>query len=143
MKNKSFFQRTRTMFSLVTGMLWNVGPLYLYRHRMSRCQPMSEKVRCRWLIRKSAGTDSVFLGQFCRDLKEQKGFKRLGWVGYCWGGALAVLLAGENSPLDTSICFHPGTLTVKNFEDIRKPFMLVCSEGAHANPSLSDRSSAS
>ncbi|BGP34208.1 hypothetical protein JCM10296v2_006023 [Rhodotorula toruloides] len=108
MKNKSFLQRTWTLISLVSAMLVKVGPRYLYRHRMSRCVPLAEK--------------------FCRDLREQKGFKRLGCIGYCWGGALAVLLAGEDSPLDTAICFHPGNLTVKNFEDIRRPFMLVCSE---------------
>ncbi|BGP26577.1 hypothetical protein JCM10295v2_005530 [Rhodotorula toruloides] len=102
MKNKTFLERTLIKISLISGMLLKVGPRYFLRHRMSRC--------------------------FCRDLKEQNGFKRLGWIGYCWGGALAVLLSGENSPLDTSICFHPGTLTVKNFEDIRRPFMLVCSE---------------
>ncbi|GJN92376.1 hypothetical protein Rhopal_005406-T1 [Rhodotorula paludigena] len=61
-------------------------------------------------------------------LKTKMGYQRLGLVGYCFGGSIAVWLAASDSPIDVSVCYHPSRLTLQDFEAIRKPFMLVCAE---------------
>lgn len=71
--------------------------------------------------------------QFCRSLKEQKGFKSLGFVGYCFGGTVSVFLARADSPVDACVCFHPGGPNVAEWEKIAKPFCLVCPEGEFAD----------
>ncbi|GAA5991761.1 hypothetical protein JCM10908_001127 [Rhodotorula pacifica] len=108
MAAKPFLTRVRITLSTIWAFLYKIGPRFLSRHSMGHVEPIADK--------------------FCRDLKEQKGFKRLGWVGYCFGGTLAVLLAKEGSPIDVSVCFHPGGPSASNWSSIAKPFMLVCSE---------------
>ncbi|KWU44382.1 hypothetical protein RHOSPDRAFT_34174 [Rhodotorula sp. JG-1b] len=68
---------------------------------------------------------------FCRALKTEKGYKRLGFVGYCYGGVLSILLAAEQSPTDVSVCAHPGKLDLADFENVRKPVAIVLAEQDH------------
>lgn len=83
--------------------------------------------------RKKYSIDNVRPGveAFCRALKTEKGYKRLGFVGYCYGGVLSVLLAAEQSPTDVSVCAHPGKLDLADFENVRKPLAMVLAEQDH------------
>ncbi|KWU45863.1 hypothetical protein RHOSPDRAFT_32336 [Rhodotorula sp. JG-1b] len=109
MATKPFLTRMRIMAGAVWSFGFKIGPRFLARHSMGHVEPIADK--------------------FCRDLKEQKGFKILGFVGYCFGGTLSVLLAKRDSPLDACVCFHPGGPSPRAWKNIAKPFMLVCSEG--------------
>ncbi|TKA52087.1 hypothetical protein B0A53_04747 [Rhodotorula sp. CCFEE 5036] len=108
MAAKPFLTRMRIMAGAVWSFGFKIGPRFLARHSMGHVEPIAVK--------------------FCRDLKEQKGFKSLGFVGYCFGGTLSVLLAKRDSPLDACVCFHPGGPSPTAWKNIAKPFMLVCSE---------------
>ncbi|GAA5990019.1 hypothetical protein JCM10908_002422 [Rhodotorula pacifica] len=83
--------------------------------------------------RKKYSIDNVRPGveQFCRALKSEKGYSQLGFVGYCYGGILAVLLAADASPIDVSVCAHPGKLDLADFERVRKPLAMVLAEEDH------------
>ncbi|GAA6016104.1 hypothetical protein JCM8202_005411 [Rhodotorula sphaerocarpa] len=108
MANKPFYHRWRITLGAVWAFGFKLGPRFLSRHGMSHVVPIAEK--------------------FCRNLKDQKGFKSLGFVGYCFGGTVSVFLARADSPVDACVCFHPGGPNVAEWEKIAKPFCLVCPE---------------
>lgn len=39
------------------------------------------------------------------------------------------MLAAEQSPIDVSVCAHPGKLDLADFENVRKPVAMVLAEG--------------
>ncbi|KAL8277762.1 hypothetical protein RQP46_009884 [Phenoliferia psychrophenolica] len=85
-----------------------VGPMFLYRHRMSVMMPMIEK--------------------FAVDLKAEKGIEHIGLVGYCLGGKLATFLASSATlPLKAVVVAHPAPLAASDFATVKAPFALVCS----------------
>lgn len=51
---------------------------------------------------------------------------------YCFGGMIGVHLAKDPSPIDVVVALHAGSVTAKDFAEIRKPFALICSEGVFA-----------
>ncbi|POY76206.1 hypothetical protein BMF94_0401 [Rhodotorula taiwanensis] len=84
--------------------------------------------------RKKYSIDAVRPGveAFCRALKSDEiGFSRIGFVGYCYGGILAVLLASQDGPVDASVCAHPGKLDLADWERVREPLALVLAEKDH------------
>ncbi|GAA5869157.1 hypothetical protein JCM3774_003967 [Rhodotorula dairenensis] len=108
MASKPFLTRLRIKAGAVWAFAYKIGPRFLLRHSMGHVEPIAEK--------------------FCRSLKEEKGFVKLGYVGYCFGGTLSILLAKAESPIDACVCFHPGGPSPAAWTKIAKPFMLVCSE---------------
>ncbi|GAA6029033.1 hypothetical protein JCM8097_001561 [Rhodosporidiobolus ruineniae] len=66
--------------------------------------------------------------KFINFLKAEHGYQRIGWVGYCWGGGLAIRLATADSPVDVAICAHPGGITSEHFKAVSKPVALICAE---------------
>ncbi|GAA5969545.1 hypothetical protein JCM11641_008152 [Rhodosporidiobolus odoratus] len=76
-----------TLASILYGFVWKVGPSWFARHKTGHVAGLAEK--------------------FCKALKNERGYERLGWVGYCCGG---------------------GRSSAENFEAVRKPFALICAE---------------
>ncbi|GAA5889277.1 hypothetical protein JCM6882_000693 [Rhodosporidiobolus microsporus] len=108
MNNKPWYSRWYTLASVLYGFVFKVGPTYLRKHSIPHTTALSDK--------------------FCRDLKAEKGYKRLGWTGYCFGAALAVLLSKEDGPIDVAVGAHPGRIPAADMEAIRKPFAVICAE---------------
>lgn len=135
MAGKPFYQRWRITLGAVWAFGYKMGPRFLSRHGMGHVVPIAEKVRCFAVIALTTCIVDRFTcrPQFCRNLKDQKGFKSLGFVGYCFGGTVSVFLARADSPVDACVCFHPGGPNVAEWEKIAKPFCLVCPEGEFAD----------
>ncbi|KAF8148245.1 dienelactone hydrolase endo-1,3,1,4-beta-D-glucanase [Crassisporium funariophilum] len=64
---------------------------------------------------------------FINLLKEKKDYKKLGVVGYCYGGATAVRLAGTDIVHSAVIC-HPGPFSMAQVNSIKVPTSWVCAE---------------
>ncbi|GAA6049265.1 hypothetical protein JCM3770_005912 [Rhodotorula araucariae] len=109
LKGKSLFQRARFFAAQFWTFFSIIGPRYLLRHSVAHALDLTQK--------------------FCKDLREQKGHSRLGFVGYCYGGAVAVHLAGTPGslkPVDAVVAFHPAPVAAGDFAKIAVPFMLSC-----------------
>ncbi|BGP42287.1 hypothetical protein JCM10449v2_006292 [Rhodotorula kratochvilovae] len=110
-KGKSLYQRLRYYAIQLWTSVRYIGPLYYFRHNLYETRTLTET--------------------FCKNLREQKGHTRLGFVGYCYGGALGVHLAGVRGPLkpvDVVVAFHPAPITPVEFARVQVPFMLSCAE---------------
>jgi hypothetical protein len=85
---------------------------------MARLAAVQEPTVCRASTRYS-GTpiSSPFIGvgrnicwQFIRRMRNEKGYEKIGVVGYCYGGTLAILLGASPTSLVNSIVVaHPGS----------------------------------
>ncbi|POY72332.1 hypothetical protein BMF94_4634 [Rhodotorula taiwanensis] len=108
MAKKPFLTRMAITLGAVWTFGYKIGPRFLARHSMGHVVPLAEK--------------------FCHDLEKEKGFKSLGYVGYCFGGTVSVFLAKADSAVDALVCFHPGGPKPAEWANIAKPFLLVLPE---------------
>jgi len=71
---------------------------------------------------------AVSLVEFANILKGE-GFKKIGALGYCWGGKVVILGAlKEGSPLDAISSVHPSTLSSQDAEGLSVPVGLFASQ---------------
>ncbi|KAJ3977807.1 dienelactone hydrolase endo-1-3,1,4-beta-D-glucanase [Lentinula raphanica] len=66
--------------------------------------------------------------KFVKDLKAEKNYEKLGAVGYCFGGTLAVSMASTDLLNSVVIC-HPGSITPEAVEAMKVPSAWACAEG--------------
>ncbi|KAI0345739.1 dienelactone hydrolase endo-1-3,1,4-beta-D-glucanase [Trametopsis cervina] len=64
---------------------------------------------------------------FVKKLKEEKKYTKIGAVGYCFGGAMAVRL-GSAGLFDAIVIAHPGRVTLAEVEAIKVPSSWACAE---------------
>ncbi|GAA5857130.1 hypothetical protein JCM9279_006019 [Rhodotorula babjevae] len=117
-KGKSFLWRLKYHANALYAFYFGIGPTYLFRHSATHTLSLAEK--------------------FCLDMRKEAGYTRIGFVGYCWGGAHAVHLATSAhvpKPVDVVVAFHPAPIAAKDFKGIGVPFMLSCAgEDAFFDP---------
>ena len=68
--------------------------------------------------------------QFIAKLRKEKGYTKIGAVGYCYGGGVGALIAKSPELVDTVVIAHPGGVTVDVVKAIKVPACWVCAEGA-------------
>ncbi|GAA6003978.1 hypothetical protein JCM10207_006495 [Rhodosporidiobolus poonsookiae] len=107
-KTMGLFSRMWAYLNVLYGMAFKVGPAYLARHKKPDVVLLVDKV--------------------CVALKQEKGYKKLGWVGYCFGADIGIHLATENGPIDVLVAVHPGGLPIEDFEKIRRPLAMICAD---------------
>ncbi|KAF7979691.1 hypothetical protein HWV62_41705 [Athelia sp. TMB] len=61
-------------------------------------------------------------------LRAEKGYARVGAVGYCYGGALAVRLGAAPEVLDSVVVCHPGGISAEQVRAIAVPAAWACAE---------------
>ncbi|GAA5900713.1 hypothetical protein JCM5296_004876 [Sporobolomyces johnsonii] len=105
---KSLFSKITSILSILYGLVRYVGIGYLKKHSLSRALTLSEQV--------------------CSFLRTEKGVKKIGMVGYCFGGSLVCLLATREGPIDVGVCAHPGQVKAGDFKAIDRPFALLLPE---------------
>lgn len=80
----------------------------------------------RFISNKPAVVDdriATFIGQ----IKQEKGYQKLGAVGYCFGGAAAVRL-GCTDLVECVVICHPGKFPVSIIDDLKVPSSWACAE---------------
>jgi len=60
--------------------------------------------------------------------EKHKGVQAWGVVGYCWGGKIANLLAGENSQFYAAAACHPAMVDANDAKKITIPFAMLPSK---------------
>jgi len=68
------------------------------------------------------------LEQFILKLKEEKKYEKIGAVGYCYGGSVAIRFAGRPDLLTTAVICHPGRFTVEDVGNFKIPNSWACAE---------------
>ncbi|KAF5389175.1 hypothetical protein D9757_003524 [Collybiopsis confluens] len=70
---------------------------------------------------------SVAQPRFIQKLQSEKNYEKLGAVGYCFGGTIAVKMAATTVFRSIVVC-HPGSLSEKEIEAIKIPSAWACAE---------------
>ncbi|KAI0086560.1 dienelactone hydrolase endo-1-3,1,4-beta-D-glucanase [Irpex rosettiformis] len=65
--------------------------------------------------------------EFVKKLKEEKKYPKLGAVGYCFGGSMAIRL-GSQDLFDSVVIAHPGGCSPEEIKAIRVPASWECAE---------------
>ncbi|KAH8796014.1 dienelactone hydrolase endo-1,3,1,4-beta-D-glucanase [Flagelloscypha sp. PMI_526] len=60
-------------------------------------------------------------------LREEKGYTRIGGVGYCYGGILVVQL-GQPGFFDSVVCAHPGPFSNEDVQRLASPTVFLAAE---------------
>ncbi|CAG7854634.1 SubName: Full=Related to dienelactone hydrolase endo-1,3,1,4-beta-D-glucanase-Laccaria bicolor {ECO:0000313/EMBL:CCA70526.1} [Serendipita indica DSM 11827] len=112
--------------------LWN---RFQFLFLILRCAPGL------WKTRPSIGRERV--QAFIRDLKENKGYEKIGVIGYCYGGGIAIKLAMQKGMVDAVVSCHPGPVWLDDFPRVVVPFALFCpEEDEWLSPAKRDRAEA-
>ncbi|KAJ3474951.1 hypothetical protein NLI96_g12153 [Meripilus lineatus] len=67
------------------------------------------------------------IAEFIKKIKEEKGYTKIGAVGYCYGGSAAVRLASKGL-VDSVVVCHPGPVSLKEIKAMKVPSAFVCAE---------------
>ncbi|KAI0030257.1 dienelactone hydrolase endo-1,3,1,4-beta-D-glucanase [Vararia minispora EC-137] len=78
-----------------------------------------------YAIRPAVGAERA--KKFITMLREEKGYEKVGAVGYCYGGILCVML-GSTDILDTVVIAHPGTVSLEQIKAMKIPASWACAE---------------
>lgn len=99
-KNKSIVKKvTDTAGMLASGAPW------MFRHREAAARPVVEG--------------------FMKQLRQDEAVKKVGAVGFCWGGRWSILLA-QTDLVDASVACHPSLLSVPaDYKAVKKP-LCIC-----------------
>jgi len=85
------------------------------------------RIHLMWGIR-PANVDNP-VDAFIQKVKLEQKYEKIGAVGYCYGGALAIRLGSRSSlPLDSIVIAHPGSTSIKEIQAIRIPASWACAE---------------
>jgi dienelactone hydrolase len=65
----------------------------------------------------------------CASALRANGYKRIGAVGYCYGGWAVLRLASQSPPLvDAVVCAHPSALVEEDFDNVSIPILFLAPE---------------
>ncbi|KAF8632410.1 hypothetical protein AX17_004851 [Amanita inopinata Kibby_2008] len=69
----------------------------------------------------------AYLDKFISVIREEKGYEKIGAVGYCFGGSAAIRLAPTGYIQSVVIC-HPGRFSLEQAKEIKIPTAWLCAE---------------
>ncbi|KAL8847259.1 MAG: hypothetical protein Q9221_007683 [Calogaya cf. arnoldii] len=82
-----------------------------------------------FIQRNNKETRGTSIHDFARNLKTEMGFKKVGAVGYCWGGWAAFQLGGKDENLiDALSTAHPTFLTKEEINNVAVPVQILAPE---------------
>ncbi|EIN06151.1 alpha/beta-hydrolase [Punctularia strigosozonata HHB-11173 SS5] len=84
-----------------------------------------------WFIRHRPAQHLAQAHELIKVLKEGKGVKKLGAVGYCYG-AFFTTHFNATGDVDASVLCHPSLLKLEGFEKLRAPTSVALAEEDHA-----------
>jgi len=103
----NFFEKISWIIQLLFAMTKFLP--WMYRHKHSKKLPM--------------------IHSFLKSLRDKENIKKVGVIGYCYGGKLAIALAGEKDKIDAYVVAHPSSLSIPaDIEAIQKPGLYLCAE---------------
>lgn len=79
-----------------------------------------------WLGRHPEDTVRAEIDGFVKAVRAIEGTRKVGAVGFCWGGRYAILLAGEGA--DAAYACHPSLTGIPDYEAVNKPLALAVGE---------------
>ncbi|KAF9465781.1 hypothetical protein BDZ94DRAFT_1253152 [Collybia nuda] len=79
------------------------------------------------LIRNRNSVVDERLAKFIHTIQEERKYKKIGAVGYCFGGAAAIR-AGSTDLIHTAVVCHPGRFTLDQVKAIKIPTSWVCAQ---------------
>ncbi|KAL4251880.1 AB hydrolase superfamily protein [Abortiporus biennis] len=65
---------------------------------------------------------------FIKKIRETKKYEKVGAVGYCFGGAIAVRIGSDPTVVDSIVIAHPGHISDAQIKDIKVPASWECAE---------------
>jgi len=80
-----------------------------------------------WILKHNPTKKMPIFDSVLSELKEKFGMKKIGVIGYCYGGKHAVLLAATDK-IDAFAVAHPSFLRTEEIEAINKPGLFLCAE---------------
>ena len=88
-----------------------------------------------WLIKHREAVTKPLLDEFIKSVREVAGTKKVGAVGFCWGGRYAILQAHGPSPdgsaddsvgVDAAVACHPSLVAIPgDFDPVSKPLSIA------------------
>lgn len=116
---------------------WPIAPLSILKTagRTGGKLTTREMLRFYWdilpripaLISSRPAVVATRLSKFIKTIQEEKGYERLGAVGYCYGGSTAVRLGATDLVQSIVVC-HPGPFSMAEAKAIKVPVAWVCAE---------------
>lgn len=79
------------------------------------------------IIRNRPSVTDARVTKFVKNLRSNKGYKKIGAVGFCWGGGSIARLASTNL-FDSVVVFHPAPISLKEIQAIKIPISFGCAE---------------
>ena len=77
-----------------------------------------------WLVKHREAVSLPLIQKFVKHLRSDPAHKKIGAVGFCWGGRYAILLTHEGADpyVDAAVALHPSFLSIPDeIEKIAKP----------------------
>jgi len=100
MANKSLFSKVGIYASMISSVVTSGAIKFMIRNKEPVITPRSIA--------------------FAKALKSEKGFQRIGVIGYCFGGIQAIMLSGTDV-VDVAVVVHPGKVSKEALEKIHIP----------------------
>jgi len=66
-------------------------------------------------------------------LRNEKDYRRIGAVGYCWGGRSLAKLAGKDI-FNSAVIAHPARISITTIDAIKVPTAFICAEEDESFP---------
>jgi len=79
------------------------------------------------LIRSRPSVTNARVTKFVEGLRNEKDYRKIGAVGYCWGGRSLANLAGKDI-FNSAVIVHPARISMKTIDAIKIPTAFVCAE---------------
>lgn len=80
-----------------------------------------------WFISHQPSKTFPDMTQFLQVLKTEKGYSKLGAIGYCYGGKIVAEFSKQGQ-FDVSVLCHPSMLSVQDIKDLKSPALFCCAE---------------
>jgi len=84
-------------------------------------------------IRSRPSVAEARVTKFVEGLRNEKGYKKIGAVGYCWGGGSLAKLACKDL-FNSAVIAHPAPVSMKTIDAIKIPSAFVCAEDDQTFP---------
>jgi len=80
-----------------------------------------------WLLRHREAVTKPLIDDYIEAVRQIRGVKKVGAIGFCWGGRYAILAAhGGKGSVDAAYACHPSLVAVPgDFEPVTKPLSLA------------------